>query len=138
MADDYEPRDPTLASLDHGLAELRVDGEVRAHLAYVVKRLGLRGASGPWPWFVVVWPDGHKEHADEDYGPGWETVRQLDAGSFTYGARPSLERRKTVLGITTMTWRESCPDEITYDVRWLEPREATVTWARLGLEDSDF
>lgn len=138
MPDYYTPSDPTLARLDHGLAELRVDGDVRAYLACVVTRLGARGDGGPWPWFVVVWPDGYKEDPEEDYGPGWEIVRELDAGVFTYGARPSLERRKTVLGMTTMTCRERCLDEIQYDVRWLEPAEAAATWARLGLEDSDF
>lgn len=81
--DEYTPRDPTLASWDHGVAELRVNGELRAYLVCVVGRIGLRDPGQPWPWFVVVWPDGQKDPAQEDYGPGWLTVRELDGGTFT-------------------------------------------------------
>lgn len=134
---DYTPADPTLQSWDHGLAELRLDGEVRAYLGCVVGEIRSRVPS-PWPWFVVVWPDGSKEHSEEDYGPDWPAVRELDEGHFTYGARPSTERRHRFLGINLGVWREMCPDQVTYDVTWLPPAAATAAWRRLGLTDRDF
>ena len=60
-----------MASLDRRVARLSVDGVVRAHLACVVHEMRARGGWAPWPWFVVIWPDGRKEPAEEDYGPAW-------------------------------------------------------------------
>lgn len=43
-ADEYAPLDVKLASYDHNVAEIRVDGDLRAYVACVIKgRAGLRG-----------------------------------------------------------------------------------------------
>lgn len=127
----YQLLDSTLSRYDHAIAELRVGEGERAHLACVVMRQ-LNG--DPWPWFVVVWPDGRKELPDEDYGPEWWTVREWDAGHFTYWGEPSLIGRKRFFGSHSV---HDSP-EITYDVTWLAPDAAAARWHRLGLTDSDF
>lgn len=50
-------------------------------------------------WFQVHWEDETQEQLEEDYGPGWYTVKELLSGSFvaddpqngketTFAARP--------------------------------------------------
>lgn len=136
--DEYTPRDPTLASWDHGVAELRVNGELRAYLVCVVSRIGLRDPGQPWPWFVVVWPDGQKDPAQEDYGSGWLTVRELDGGTFTYNSEPYVVRESKFPHFFPCTELVGGGVQITYDVTWFDPDKAAETWARLDLKDSDF
>lgn len=133
---DYVPRDPTLSIYDHGVAELRVAGELRAHLACVVEEMTMP-AGQPWPWFVVVWPDGSKDPAFEDYGPKWCTVSELDEGFIIHGAEPAQVRSRRLFGMT-MSTIEHCAEERRFEVEWLPAAEARERWEELGLEDSDF
>ena len=130
----YSPLDPTLQAFDRGLGTLSVDGELEAHLACVVGKIAFPGKA-PWPWFVVAWLDGKKERSFEDYGPGWWTVRQLDAGRLEhFGPSSRLETRFLGIPITS-TQRGAAR---TFDFAWLPPVEAAQMWRELGLEDSDF
>lgn len=137
--DDYTPLDPELTSYDHGLAELRVDGQLRAYLAgRITGRAGFRGRGEPRPSFIMVWPDGRKETTEHDYGPGWMTVRELDAGTFTGPVNPARKRQLRIFGLFPITVVEFGGDTIGYDVSWLEPDQAAELWVRLELTDSDF
>ncbi|GAA3674406.1 hypothetical protein FB459_1890 [Yimella lutea] len=87
---------------------------------------------------IGYWPGGSKDPSEEDYGPDWPAVRELDEGHFTYGARPSTQRRHRFLGINLGVWRKMCTDNAIYDVTWLPPVEAAAAWRRLGLTDRNF
>ena len=114
---DYDLPDPDLATYDHGLGELRLDGELKGYLASVRLRMSFPARQW-WPWFVIVWADGRKDRAFEDYGPKWLTVRELEAGYFEH-------------------YPESGEPEV-YEFRWLKPGEAGAKWAELGLAEDDF
>lgn len=134
-SDHYTLTDPTLSAFDRAVAELRIDGELRAYLAC---RL-LRFLSGdPWPWFVLVWPDGTKEWKQEDYGPWWDTVRELDAGFYTYYSKPTTVIPTRLFGRTLWERQSNSSPEVTYDVTWLPAPDAAEMWAQLRLKDSDF
>jgi len=38
-------------------------------------------------WFQVNWLDGRQDVPDEDYGPGWVVVADLEKGTFDYPDR---------------------------------------------------
>jgi hypothetical protein len=133
--DRYELPDPSLRAYDHGVGELRVNGDVRGYLASVVGQIKFPGRS-PWPWFVVIRPDGTKERSFEDYGPDWLTVRELDAGYFDHYEEVITEERRGWFGFTTSrtTYGEPCR----FEFAWLPADEAAAKWNELGLTDSDF
>lgn len=128
----YELPDPELRAYDHGVGTLSVDGELRGHLACVVGQL--RGGD-PWPWFVIIWADGSKEFAFEDYGPGWYTVRELDAG-FLEHCGPSTVKSRRFLGLRYE--RIDSGEPVVYDFAWLPADVAARRWQELGFRDSDF
>lgn len=35
-----------------------------------------------WLWAQPHWLDGHHQEPEEDYGPGWYLIEQLEAGAF--------------------------------------------------------
>ncbi|MFC6705474.1 hypothetical protein [Flexivirga alba] len=90
---------------------------------------------GPWPWFRIIWLDGRTEPPFEDYGPGWWTVRELDAGKLDHhGASAVRERR--ILG---KVFRYSVSgDSCEFDFEWLDRDQAAAKWEELGLADDDF
>lgn len=114
---DYDLPDPDLAAYDHGLGELRLNGEPKGYLASVRLEMSFPARQW-WPWFVIVWTDRGKDRAFEDYGPKWLTVRELDAGYFEH-------------------YPESGGAEV-YEFSWLTPDEAGVKWSELGLTEDDF
>ncbi len=128
----YELPDRELRAYDHGLGTLRVDGELQGHLASIIGRMQ---SSEPWPWFVVVWADGTKESSFEDYGPGWWTVRELDAGRLEWFER-SVSQRRRFFGWQFVSVKRGRP--CTFDFAWLAAGEAKQKWNELGLADSDF
>ena len=130
----YDLPDPTLRAYDHGLGTLSVDGEVEGYLACVVETI-VFPEKGPWLWFVVVWADGTKENPMEDYGPGWWTVRELDAGRLEYHG-PSSRGETRFLGFRFASSVPGPPR--VFDFAWLPPAEAQQKWLELGLVDSDF
>ena len=135
VVDRYQLPDPTLRAYDHGVGELRVNGELRGYLASVVGQIKFPQRS-PRPWFVRVWLDGTKERAEEDYGPGWHIVRELDAGYFD-DFEPSIPmERRGAFGRTVQARTQGAPCR--YDFAWLPPETAAAKWAELGLRDTDF
>ncbi len=126
----YDLPDPELRAYDHGGGTLSVGGVVEGYLASVVRGLVFPSRS-PWPWFVVVWNDGTKEPSFEDYGPGWYTVRELDAGFLDHHG-PSVATK----GRWGTTYRNGPPRR--FDFVWLPKDEAAERWRSLGLADSDF
>lgn len=124
----------TLNSLDHGLGTLRVRGELHGYLASIVGEIVFPSPS-PWPWFIVVRPNGRKEHPMEDYGPLWPIVRELEAGVFDHFG-PSVKQEQRFFGLRTQTERPGPP--CLYDFAWLPADEAAEKWRELGLKDSDF
>lgn len=130
----YELPDPELRAYDHGVGTLSVNGELKGHLASVLGEMKFPSRQ-PWPWFVIVWADGTKEHPFEDYGPGWHTVRELDAGHLDYFG-PSVPGQTRFLWMTFHHSHSGPP--CAYDFAWLPADEAAEKWAELGLVDSDF
>lgn len=124
----------SLERYDHGIGALTVDGELKGHLASVVGTTTFPSRA-PWPWFVVVWLDGSKEHAFEDYGPEWFTVRELETGRFEhYGPSVPNERR-------FLWWRVRGTihgPPMTFEFKRLPAAEARKKWDELGLVDEDF
>ena len=114
---DYDLPDPDLSAYDHGLGELRLNGELEGHLASVRLKMSFPARQW-WPWFVIVWADGRKDRAFEDYGPKWLTVRELEAGYFEYYPENGGHRM--------------------YEFSWLMPDEAGTKWAELRLTEDDF
>lgn len=132
--DSYALPDQELRAYDHALGTLSVDGELRGYLACVVSRMAFP-SKGPWPWFRVIWLDGRMEPRFEDYGPGWWTVRELDAGKLEYHG-PSIDKERRILG---MPVRYSVPgDPCVFDFAWLDREEAAAKWDELRLTDGDF
>ena len=68
-------------------------------------------------WIVVVWADGDKQRAIEDYPP-WTVVRDLDEGTFT--------------------WEEGDSRDGTYEVTWLPVEEREAVRAAVGVTPDDF
>jgi hypothetical protein len=40
-----------------------------------------------WLWFQVNWLDGRRDCSEEDYGPEWLVVEDLEGGTFDYRDR---------------------------------------------------
>lgn len=132
--DPYTLPDPELRAYDHGLGTLSLNGELRGYLASVVGRMTFP-SKGPWPWFRVIWLDGRKEPRFEDYGPGWWTVRELDAGKLEHHG-PTIDKERRVFGIPFRysVYGPNC----VFDFAWLDREQAAATWDELGLTDEDF
>lgn len=114
--------DPALDMFQDGLALLLQDG-VRA--GHVATSLGhFRGLFSPftpqpWVWLVVVWGDGVKERAVEDYPP-WSYVAEMRAGYLEWeGGRGSRRNGR-------------------YEIEWVDRARAEAERARLGIRREDF
>ncbi len=114
--------DPSLDPFRSGLAVLSVDGKLAGHIAAEVttfwgpaRLFGLQ-----WNvWLVVVWADGTKERAVEEYPP-WEYVAEMKAGFINWVDSPTAERNQR------------------YDVRFLPPEEGRAARHHLGIVSADF
>lgn len=131
---DYELPDPGLGAYDHGLGELRVDGQLRGYLASVRTKMILPRRQW-WVWLVIVWADGRRELPLEDYGPKWITVRELDAGYFDHYGPTTMTRRPSRF-FASFDVQDGEPQ--VYDFAWLPSGEAAAKWQELGLTDNDF
>ena len=113
-------RDERLAPFDRGCLVLRRDGRIAGH---VVTTLGTFWSPGrpltvqQWVWLVVVWADGQKERAEEDYPP-WTYVREIWDGVFV--------------------WPGPAPRGGEYTAEWLPDDERAATWDELGVTLDDF
>lgn len=130
----YQPVDPSLRTYDHRLGSLILDGSAVGHIASVVGEMRFP-ARQPWVWFIVVWLDGSREFPFEDYGPGWYTIRELDAGYLAYHL-PSKMTEKRFFGRRLVSGTPGTSRE--FKVEWLPADKAASQWEELGLVDEDF
>lgn len=89
------PQDPRLDPFRDAVWELSRDGRVAGHL---VSSIGpMRSFPGwrerqEWMLYAVVWSDGTVERPNEDYGPQWLTVAELEQGYYDDGDRYAARR----------------------------------------------
>lgn len=86
--EDAGPRDPRLDPYRDAVWELSRNGRVEAHLVTSVEHFRY------WPFgrerrerlfCRVCWPDGRSSPPEEDLGPEWYTVQELEQGTFESG-----------------------------------------------------
>jgi hypothetical protein len=112
--------DPALDVFRGGLAALRRDGEVAGHVATTVTTFWAPFKFSRrrqwWVWYIVVWANGDRERADEDYPP-WTVVREMLSGTFI--------------------WDQDDGHRGDYAVEWLseEARQETLSALRIGPAD---
>ncbi|MFK4113116.1 hypothetical protein ACI2K6_00635 [Microbacterium sp. NPDC006705] len=128
------PTDDTLQAYDRRIGALVIEDQVVGHVASVVREMRFPSRQR-WLWFTVVWPDGSRELPFEDYGPGWHTVRELEAGYLAYHLQSTVHERR-LLGRHWLSARWGASQ--TFGVRWLEGDVAARRWLELGLRDEDF
>ena len=107
--------DPDLAPFNEGLAMLKHDGKVVGHIATSVSKfwspcspLSLQW----WVWSVIVWKDGTKERAIEDYAP-WSYVNEMKNGK--------------------LSWNNT-----SFDIEWLPVDKAKQLYKKLNIQSVDF
>jgi hypothetical protein len=86
--DDPWPRDPRLDPFRDAVWELRRHGAVEAYLLCQVFRMRsfpFAWVKREWLWYQVNWLDGTRDRSEEDYGPAWYVVAELEHGRLTYG-----------------------------------------------------
>jgi hypothetical protein len=132
---EYVLPDPQLRAYGHGVGTLKLEGVLQGYLACALGELVFPRRE-PSPWFVVVWTNGTKEPAFEDYGPLWYTVRELDAGIFDHHG-PSVWRERRGLSGRKVHYLQWGPPTV-FEFSWLPEDEAAAKWQELGLADSDF
>ena len=113
-------RDPELDAFDRGCLALRREGATAGHVATALSTFW--SPTRPLTvqqrvWLVVVWADGEKERAEEDYPP-WTYVREIWDGTFS--------------------WPYPGPRSGEYTVEWLPDDEREAKWAELGVTLNDF
>lgn len=85
LSADLKPRDPRLDPYRDAVWALSRDGRVEAHLVTQVTHFR-HWPSGrryhEWFWCKVCWLDGRQDVPEEDYGPEWFVVSELEQGSF--------------------------------------------------------
>ena len=68
-----------------------------------------------WVWYLIVWCDGSREPAEEDYPP-WSAVEEITSGFFTVELGDHAGR---------------------YDVTWLDPDESQRLRATFGISANE-
>lgn len=131
---DYAPLDPSLSSYHHAVWTLSVDGELRGHVACVVLEM-MFPRRAPWLWFLVVWIDGRREFPFEDYGSGWYTLREIDAGFLDYHL-PSVTAERRFLWRRIQVDQHGAPQK--FELEKLSEEVARRRWEELGLSDDQF
>jgi hypothetical protein len=115
-----QERDVRLDVFDRGCLVLRRDGEIAGHVATTLGTFWSPGrplTMQQCVWFVVVWADGEKEPAVEDYPP-WTYVHEIREGRFD--------------------WPDGGPRSGEYGAEWLPWEEREAHWAALGVTLDDF
>jgi hypothetical protein len=87
------PQDPRLDPFRDAVWELSRDGQVEAYLTTQVFRMRsfpFFWVKREWLWYQVNWLDGRRDRMDEDYGPDWHTVTELEAGKFEHDSVAGL------------------------------------------------
>lgn len=84
-SNDARPRDSRLDPFRDAVWELSRDGQVAGYLTTHVlptSSLPFLPAKREVLWSQVHWLDGETERSEEDYGPRWLTVSELERGTF--------------------------------------------------------
>lgn len=84
-SEDSWPRDPRLDPYRDAVWELSRNGRVEAHLLTQVthfRHWPFGRNRHEWLWCKVCWLDGRQGPPEEDYGPEWYNVAQLERGKF--------------------------------------------------------
>lgn len=105
-----------------GLAVLRREGQAIGHVATSLGQFRTPFAprtSKPWVWFVVVWGDGVKESAVEDYPP-WTYVTDMRSGHFDWEGGYDMSRAGR------------------YEIEWVLREREDAERTRLGIRSEDF
>jgi len=89
----------------------------------------------PWLWFLVVWIDGRREFPFEDYGSGWYTLREIDAGFLDYHL-PSVTAERRFLWRRIRVDQHGAPQK--FELEKLSASVARRRWEELGLSDDQF
>ncbi|WP_269306447.1 hypothetical protein [Aeromicrobium sp. HA] len=85
--DDW-PKDPRLHPFREAVWELSRDGVIVGHLIsdiWPMRSLPLFWKRQEHMWFALVWADGKVDRPNEDYGPDWCTVSELEQGFLDEG-----------------------------------------------------
>ena len=83
--DESWPHDPRLDPYRDAVWELSRNGRVVAHLVTQVTHFRywpFGRKRHEWLWCRDCWLDGRQGPAEEDYGPEWYTVAELEQGKF--------------------------------------------------------
>lgn len=99
--DDPWPQDRRLDPFRDAVWELSREGRLEAYLTCQVIRM--RSFPFIWIkreslWYQVNWLDGRRDRPQEDYGPAWHTVAELEQGKFEYDGVDSEFDAQPVVG----------------------------------------
>lgn len=130
----YEPAYASLPEYHRAVWTVSVEGELRGHLACVVLEM-VWPPRAPWLWFLVIWLDGRRELPFEDYGPGWYTLREVDAGFLDHHL-PSVTVEQRLLWRRTVAQERGAPQR--FELEKLSAEAAARRWDELGLADDQF
>lgn len=125
----FRPRKPALERdfgpefepFRDGLMALSQDGQPVGHLATSLGHFRTPFAPltpQPWIWLVVVWADGVKERAVEDYPP-WSYVAEIRQGYVEW-----------------LGWGSDRAGR--FEIEWVPPGQAHAERERLGIRIEDF
>ena len=85
MFNDPWPQDWRLDPFRDAVWEPSREGQVEAYLTCQVIRMRsfpLLWIKREWLWYQINWLDGRQDQPQEDYGPGWLAVAELEQGRF--------------------------------------------------------
>jgi hypothetical protein len=113
---------PDFEPFRDGLMVLTQDGRALGHVATSLGHFRTPSAPltpQPWIWLVVVWVDGVKERAVEDYPP-WSYVAEIRQGYLEWLGTSRTDRAGR------------------YQIEWVAPEQAHAERERLGIRPEDF
>ena len=85
--DDSWPQDPRLDPFRNAVWVLSRQGKAEAYLTCRViptRTFPLFWSKGELLWYRVNWLDGRRDRAQEDSGPNWPVVTELERGRFEH------------------------------------------------------
>jgi hypothetical protein len=81
------PQDPRLDPFRNAVWELSRRGRAEAYLTCRViptRSFPMIWAKGELLWYRVNWLNGRRDRPQEDYGPNWPVVTELEKGRFEH------------------------------------------------------
>ncbi|GAA0619880.1 hypothetical protein HPO96_25350 [Kribbella sandramycini] len=108
--------DPRLAPYRDAVFELRHNGELVGHLTtqiWSMRSLPALHLKRDQLWSQITWLDGTKERPEEDYGPDWPTLTELESGTYdpTYGDYSDLQATPLTGPARDTLWKTLGPPE---------------------------